>query len=389
MLASGRARRGTATTGHGERLTDEEYEQLSAVAIGKAVASGEMSALTVVEAALRRIERIDGDLRAFREVWAHEARAAARGVDRLMKKPPLAGVPIGLKATERRKSRQAQRLLDAGAMAIGTTATPGPGTVWQTWGHTDRGPTLNPWNHSLVPGGSSAGSAVAVATSMVPLATGSDGAGSIRIPAAWCGVLGLKLTNGRLPARDSAGLTAGGVLARHPEDLWAYLTAITGLRQTRVRRPRVTWSEDLGFARTEAEVSEVARAALTRLASAGVMEEVEFPIQLVDPAQVWGDLRSGGGDCGGVRAENDRRLSRIFEATDLIATPTTPNQPHGHDGPGEVLSVALTWAFNVSGHPALSLPAGFAAPGSPTGLQLVARPGDEVALLAVASSAMG
>jgi Asp-tRNA(Asn)/Glu-tRNA(Gln) amidotransferase A subunit family amidase len=130
-------------------------------------------------------------------------------------------------------------------------------------------------------------------------------------------------------------------------------------------------------------VAEVARAALTRLVSSGLVEEVNLPVELVDPEGVWSSLRNGGDDRG-VQAENDRRLAEVFESTDLIATPTTPNQPHGHDGPGEVLSVALTWAFNLSGHPALSLPAGFAGSSSSVGLQLVARPGDEAGLLAVA-----
>jgi Asp-tRNA(Asn)/Glu-tRNA(Gln) amidotransferase A subunit family amidase len=366
-------------------VLQDDYLRLSAVDIALAVNARELSAEEVVEAALSRVEEVDDTVRAFREIWSDRARTAAREVDRRREHLPLAGVPIGLKATEGAASQQARLLLAAGAIPIGTTATPGPGTTWQTWGLTDRGPTLNPWNHELVPGGSSAGSAVAVATSMVPLATGSDGAGSIRIPAAWCGVLGFKPTNGRLRARDRAGLNTGGVLARHPADLWAYLTTTTGLRETppRTRRPRVAWSEDLGFACTSPEVAEVARAALTRLVSSGLVEEVNLPVELVDPEGVWSSLRNGGDDRG-VKAENDRRLAEVFESTDLIATPTTPNQPHGHDGPGEVLSVALTWAFNLSGHPALSLPAGFAGSSSSVGLQLVARPGDEAGLLAVA-----
>jgi Asp-tRNA(Asn)/Glu-tRNA(Gln) amidotransferase A subunit family amidase len=96
---------------------------------------------------------------------------------------------------------QTVRLVAAGCVPVGATAVPGRGTSWQTWGHTDRGPTLNPLGPAFSPGGSSAGSAAAVAAGLVPLATGSDGAGSVRIPAAWCGVLGLKLTNGRVPAR--------------------------------------------------------------------------------------------------------------------------------------------------------------------------------------------
>jgi Asp-tRNA(Asn)/Glu-tRNA(Gln) amidotransferase A subunit family amidase len=112
------------------------------------------------------------------------------------------------------------------------------------------------------------------------------------------------------------------------------------------------------------------------------VEEVEAEVSLSDPEPVWAALRSGRSAHGsGVRALNDQRLARIFAATDLLATPTTPNPPHGHDGPGKTLSVALTWAFNVSVHPAVNVPAGLSASGTPVGLQLVARHGDEAALL--------
>jgi Asp-tRNA(Asn)/Glu-tRNA(Gln) amidotransferase A subunit family amidase len=80
-------------------------------------------------------------------------------------------------------------------------------------------------------------------------------------------------------------------------------------------------------------------------------------------------------------------LDRVFSEVDLIATPTTPNPPHGHDGPADTMSVALTWAFNITGHPAISLPAGRTAAGEPVGLQLVARHGGEADLLAVAAAA--
>jgi Asp-tRNA(Asn)/Glu-tRNA(Gln) amidotransferase A subunit family amidase len=374
-------------------VLDEDYLQLPAVGIARAVNDRDLSAAEVAEAALRRIEQVDGTVRAFCQVWRERARAAAREIDRVVRRGeplPLAGVPVGLKGTEGTTSPQARRLLNAGAVPVGTTATPGPGTSWQTWGLTDRGPTLNPWNHALVPGGSSAGSAVAVATSMVPLATGSDGAGSVRIPAAWCGVLGLKPTNGTVPSRDRAGLNVGGALARHTADLSAYLDTVTGRPHLRATASplRVTWSADLGFAQTAPEIATIARAALTSLVSTGLVEEVEAEVSLGDPEPVWTALRTGrSADGSGVRALNDRRLARIFAATDLLATPTTPNPPHGHAGPGEILSVALTWAFNLSGHPAVSVPAGLSASGTPVGLQLVARHGDEAALLFVAEGA--
>ncbi|MFE9331670.1 amidase family protein [Streptomyces sp. NPDC006925] len=86
-------------------------------------------------------------------------------------------------------------------------------------------------------------------------------------------------------------------------------------------------------------------------------------------------------------AELMAELDRVFAAVDLLATPTTPNPPHGHHGPGGEMSVALTWAFNITGHPAISLPAGRTGAGEPVGLQLVAAHGREADLLAAAAAA--
>jgi amidase len=377
-------------------IDEATYAGLSAAGIAAAVRSRELSAAEIAAAALRRIDEADGAVRAFTEVWADSARDAAAAVNRAVRdgnELRLAGVPIGVKATEGTTSVQSRRLLDAGCVPVGATSTPGAGTDWQTWGHTDRGPTLNPCSPELSPGGSSAGSAVAVATGMVPLATGSDGAGSVRIPAAWCGILGLKPTNGRGPARDRAGLNIAGPLARRAEDLAAWLDVVCGVDAPRVldRPVRVAWSADLGFATTEPEVASVAQEALDALVRAGVIEVVAAQVELLDPAPAWTAVRvSGGGRAADrLRAENDRRLREAFDTVDLIATPTTPNPPHGHDGPGTAMSVALTWAFNLSGHPAISLPAGLTSTGAPVGLQLVARHDHEPLLLAAASMATG
>ncbi|MEU4874059.1 amidase [Streptomyces sp. NPDC021608] len=385
------------------------------------VRAGRLRAVDVVDEALARITRTDHALRAFTQVWGERARTWAREVDLRVAaggRLPLAGVPVGVKG--RHGLRAAGPLLAAGCVPVGATSVPGPGTAWQTWGLGAHGPTVNPWRADRTPGGSSAGSAAAVAAGLVPLATGTDGAGSVRIPAAWCGVLGLKVTNGRptgqgragpaAPA-DRTGLAAAGVLARHAVDADAYWRAVSprrGLpeRHDRERHdperhdpegpPTAVFSPDLGFADPDPEPLALARAAAARLAAAGVVTLLTPsgpPLRLADPAPAWLALRTPGADLRAaerVREANDRLLAGFFagpEGADLLLTPTTPNAAHGHEGPGDRFSTALTWAFNLSGHPAISLPAGFGADGCPVGLQIVAAPDAEASLLSVARAA--
>ena len=379
--------------------------------------------MDVVAQALDRIERADPQLCAFVEVWGEEAlrrageldgRLDRRGADPSL---PLAGVPVAVKG--RRGLRAAGPLLAAGAVAVGATSVPGPGTPWQTWGLGARGRTVNPWRADRTPGGSSAGAAAAVAAGLVPLATGGDGAGSVRIPAAWCGVTGLKTTRGRLPSGDRTGLAVPGVLARTAADAELWWRVVSEDRAPAEAALPVTavWSADLGFAGPDPQPVALARAAVERLEAAGVVRLVRprMPLRLTDPGPAWLALRTpgagpagaeppgadlagaqpAGADLAGVdlagaarvRAENDRRLAALFADAELLLTPTAPTGPHGHEGPGDRYSTSLTWAFNLSGHPALSLPAGFGGDGCPAGLQLVTPHGRETLLLAVAGEA--
>ncbi|MFF8264200.1 amidase family protein [Streptomyces virginiae] len=380
-------------------ITTRKYAALSAVDIAQLVRCGAATAVDVAAAALACIRERDTELRAFTEVWAEQALARAAQVDAQVARGarlPLAGAPIGVKAGEGPDSHQNSLLVAAGCVPVGATSRPRTGQGWQTYGHTDRGPTVNPLNPAWSPGGSSAGSAAAVAAGLVPLATGSDGAGSIRIPAAWCGIIGFKPTNGLLPARDRAGLNTPGVLSRTVADALAYLNAVdTKSSEAAVpdSTPALTavWSDTLGYADTDPSVAAVARRAAGGLVAAGLITlHDDAELTLLDPGSAWTALRSGSPSPDDIETitVNDARLADCFARADLVLTPTTPYPPHGHEGPGPRMSVALTWAFNVSGHPAISLPAGTTPQGQPVGLQLVAPPHRERQLLGIAARAL-
>ncbi|WP_329540443.1 amidase family protein [Streptomyces sp. NBC_01358] len=343
-----------------------------------------MTAFRELSAMLTTIEREDPRLCAFLDVWRDEALARLPEAARL----PLAGMPFAVKGRAGIRSYAARRLIAAGGVPVGSTSVPGPGTHWKTWGLGTHGRTVNPWRPDRTPGGSSAGSAVAVAAGLVPLATGSDGAGSVRVPAAWCGVFGLKTTNGLLPSPDRSGLASAGVLTRTAAEAQTYLRCVLdGYEPAAAELPlTAAHSPDLGFADVDPEVAAVVRGAVRRLVTAGVVRLADGGCALLDPGAAWQAVRDGRTEPrpDETRRENDRRLDAFFAGTPLLLTPVTPNRPHGHDGPGGLFSTSLTWAFNLSGHPAASVPAGFTPDGCPVGLQLVARRGADAQLLAMA-----
>jgi amidase len=235
----------------------EEIAFAGAARQAELVRSGDVSPTELVRMYLERIERLDPQLNAFRVVLAERALAEAQQAEARLKggdERPLLGVPIALKdghdlagemsthGTDafpdpaRADAEMVARLRAAGAIVIGKTHLPELAifgfTESATWGV-----TRNPWNSQRSTGGSSGGSASAVAAGLVPLATGSDGAGSIRIPAASCGIFGLKPQRGRISLVPDAlaphgehwnGMSVNGCLSRTVLDTALFLDIAAG-----------------------------------------------------------------------------------------------------------------------------------------------------------------
>ena len=220
----------------------------SAVELAELIHSGELSAREVVEASLRRIDALEPQINAFTHV-AHESALAAADDVGPGDPRPFAGVPMAIKdnrpvagmpltmgsnlfadVVPQHDSFSVRRLRDAGFIFVGKTTMPEMGILPTT--ETRRfGATHNPWALDRTPGGSSGGSAAAVAAGMVPIAHGNDGGGSIRIPAACCGLVGLKPARGRVSVGPDSGqsfLVTDGVLTRTVADTVAVLDIIEG-----------------------------------------------------------------------------------------------------------------------------------------------------------------
>ncbi|MCC5475728.1 amidase [Streptomyces barringtoniae] len=227
----------------------------------RALADGEVTSRALVERALARIEATQGTLNAFRIVRAEAALAEADAADRELAsggRRPLLGVPLAVKddmdvageptafgcagefPAVAEDGEAVRRLRTAGAVIVGKTNTCELGQ----WPFTEGpafGDTRNPWHPGHTPGGSSGGSAAAVAAGLVPAALGSDGAGSVRIPAAWTGLIGIKPQRGRIstwPRGESfQGITVNGTLARTVADAALLLDAASGNHDRDPHRP--------------------------------------------------------------------------------------------------------------------------------------------------------
>jgi amidase len=241
-----------ANTGNSSEKHGTGLSSLDATAQAQLVRSGEMSARELVDAAIERIERVDGQLNAVIHRRFERALTEADALTVEDRSKPFVGVPFvlkdlwspsagdpmhnGVKAlqvagyTAPNDSWLVGRYRQAGLIIVGRTATPELGLVATTESDAT-GATRNPWNTAYSPGGSSGGSAAAVAAGLVPIAHATDGGGSIRIPAAACGLVGLKISQGRItmgPGRAENGLGVEHVVSRTVRDTAAMLDATWG-----------------------------------------------------------------------------------------------------------------------------------------------------------------
>ncbi|MCA9691124.1 MAG: amidase, partial [Myxococcales bacterium] len=416
-----------------------------------------ISSCELTEGYLRRIERANPALQAFVDVFADRALRAARAVDRRTPgdgpRPTFHGVPLGIKDTDpvrfsrnRAGSRAYRRMwvpFDApsvralrggGFVILGKTATSEFAIlpVVETDLHP---PTVNPWALSVTAGGSSGGAAAAVASGLLPIAHAADGGGSIRIPAAFCGLFGFKASRGLTPdfyaAMEPLGISVTGAVTHSVDDCAAFLDVLCGqathppapaslLVRSRgaapQRRTIGLWLRSIeGEVDPEiaATVEETARA----LAAMGHTIKPIAPVEgsvdeflplfqrlsagpptlgegSLQPVTRW--LREAGRKVSleTARALRDtiaRRVLAWFGELDFVLSPTVGRAPPrvgelARDTPEAQFKAAaelglFTAIFNVSGQPSASVPVGLSGAGLPIGAMITGRQGDDVALL--------
>jgi amidase len=425
------------------------------------IAAGELSSRELVELYLSRIARLDPLLNAFRVVLAEHALIEAdqadgrrRGGDRR----PLLGVPVAIKddihvageitgygcdwdpPRQPADSEVVRRLRAAGAVIIGKTQVP----ELMATGFTESptyGVTRNPWDIHRTSGGSSGGSATAVAAGLVSAALGTDGAGSIRIPAACCGLFGVKTQRGRISTAPDVnphqGMTVYGPLTRTVQDAARFMDAVRDGGPSFVEaaaavpgKLRIAISvglPPLGVSVDAEQLSGVTTtAALLRELGHDVVERefdwgltlgnrvlTRFVRGLGDKAEEIGHRdrlsrrakgiarigsaipRRVAASAGAAAAEDAARLNQIFDESDVVLTPMFTRRPlrvREYDGASGVRTLVgqARWApysaaFNHTGQPAVSVPAGFTADGFPLAVQLVGPFDSEARLFALSA----
>lgn len=430
---------------------------LPATEVLRGYRSGDLSPVDVTEAALARIRDLDPRVNAFVLVDEEGAMKAARASDERWRRGEpagdLDGVPVGIKdifltrgwptrkgsrtqadaGPDREDAPAVARLREAGAVFLGKTTTPELG--WK--GVTDsplEGVTTNPWDTALTAGGSSGGSAAAVALGMSPLALGTDGGGSVRIPAGFCGTYGIKPTYGRIPlwpASPFGTLAHVGPLTRTVPDA-ALMMDVLARPDSRdwsaaecaarsftedlddgVRGLRIAYAPTLAGTEVDPDVASAVADAARAFEELGAHVEesdpgIDDPVEafetlwyagaakalahlgdedraLLEPplaeSAAWGARVSAVEylDAVAVRAELGRTMGAFHQRYDLLLTPALPIPPF--EGGREVPAgwphrrwtswSPFSYPFNMTQQPAASLPCGFTRAGLPVGAQLV------------------
>ena len=446
----------------------------------------EVSPVEITEYFLSRIEEHDDSVNAFSTVDRESVRAQARESERAQMSGHLGelhGVPVGVKDLIFTKGLRTtggsrmyadlvptqddvvvERLRTAGAIILGKTNTAEFGFSANQTENDLFGATRNPWNLATSPGGSSGGSAAAVAAGMCPIAVGSDGGGSVRIPSSFCGLFGIKPTFGRIPlfpgCRDPEfpGLSAWealehiGPIARSVADAALLVDVMSGpdhhdrhsaqygspARLSGLHRPdslsglKIAWSTDWDGAELVApEVVDAFQAAVARLAELGATMVSASPRRVVQRDQ-FAALVALEADppafkramLGQEESVNDRvlqmlnrewtpeeftaavtskksmylRFTEFFDQYDAFVTPTVPFTalPLGQEGPEQIAGqrleaparavIGFCYPFNVTGHPAASIPCGTSSDNLPIGMQIVSKWHGEDILLRIASA---
>ncbi|WP_020657894.1 amidase [Amycolatopsis benzoatilytica] len=427
------------------------FARVGVVQLAAQLRAGRVSPLDLVEIALGEAARTQPVLNAFVTLDEAGARAAAgraaqelaAGTDR----GPLHGVPVAIKDVidvqglpttagsrhlagniARQDADCVKRLRAAGAIVVGKTATHefanGP-----TGDRSAGGPTRNPYSTSRMAGGSSSGSAAAVAAGIVPLALGTDTGGSVRVPAACCGVVGLKPTHGAVSVQGVIPLAPSfdtvGPIARTAADCHLLWTALSDGPSAHppIATPRIGWLPPGSLFPTTPEITGLARDFAGDLIAGEVSvpdaKELRDAYQIMQGSEAYAvhaerlaaapelygeevrDRLRAGGEVRGweyVRALDLRdrvrpAVAELFRRYGFLALPTIPLSPPPLDSRAEPIGgeqvdvraalLALTSPWSVLGLPAVSVPAGL-LDGLPAGLQLVGPPGSERQLLSLA-----
>ena len=433
---------------------------LSAIELRRLIGTRKLSPVELLDSCMKRIGKVNPKLNAFVAMCEDRAQGEARAAERAVMAGdtvgPLHGLPVGIKDLQEteglrtvfgsplmvdnipnKDERTVAAIRQAGAIVVGKTNTPEFGAGANTTNPV-YGPTRNPFDPARICGGSSGGSAVALATSMVPICSGSDTGGSLRIPAAFCGIVGFRPSPGVVPSeRRGLGWTPLSVLgpmgrdvadtallmsamaaydARDPLSKPVDAESFAALKPVDLSSLRVAFSTDLGIAIVDHRIRDafkyraeklapVFRSAQWRDPDMGRANDVFEALRAMNfmtahlkryqdhydklgpniRANVEQGMKMSLADAASAHAEQTRvfrAFQDFFRDVDVLITPTVAVPPF----PVEQLTIkeingeplrtyfhwlAMTYAITNTGHPAISIPSGLDATGTPLGLQIV------------------